>query len=196
MFRRARRIVFNAIAIEYPTAVHTHDSAASLAHCQTKGEYQSMWRLLPLILLVGCTTDAPIDSIDAHDAADNQRVVSVRDMVLEPASQSSVDQGLTKTFRQGETRGWISENGAWAISSAVTHTRLRCATYEVGIQLGQGAPDCNAVRWLTNVQYGTRQEHCNSATRVHRGGGTLPDGSRLFETSTCVRVVTRCSGVC
>jgi hypothetical protein len=154
-----------------------------------------MWRLLPLIFLVGCATDTPVDSIDAQDAPDRQRIVSVRDIVLGPASLSDANQ-LTRTFRQGETQGWISEDGDWQISSAVTHTRLRCATYEVGIQLGQGAADCNQVRWLTDVQFGTRQQQCNSATRVHRGGSTLPDGSRLFETSTCVRVVTRCSGVC
>ena len=95
-----------------------------------------------------------------------------------------------------DTRGEIRTTGAWSISNTVVHTRLRCATYETGIQLGKGDPACSQVQWLTNVQYGTRQTHCNSATLVHTGGGEFSGMAGVIEAATCVRVVTRCMGTC
>ena len=151
-----------------------------------------MWKLLPLILLASCTATDHKETTSDESRRDGRRIVSTLNVPLNLSSKPNTDQPLTREF----SRGWIQQTGAWHISNAVAHTRLRCATYETGIQLGKGNPACSNVEWLTNVNYGTRRTHCNSATLVHTGGGEFANMTDLFEASTCVRVVTRCEGVC
>ena len=155
-----------------------------------------MWRLLPIILLVSCAANESSETASGEDRANNYRIVNTRDIPLDLSSKPGTDQPLTKEFHQRDTRGWIRETGTWSISNAVVHTRLRCATYETGIQLGKGNPACSNVKWLTDIDYGTRQTHCNSATLVHAGGGEFADMKGILEASTCVRVVVRCAGPC
>jgi hypothetical protein len=156
-----------------------------------------MWRLLPALVLVSCAAQEPDDSVVAEGRNSNSsRIVGTLDLPLIPASTSGARQPATKEFQGRGTRGRISESGTWSISTTVTHTRLRCATYETGIQLGQGNADCSSVRWLSAVQFGTRQTHCNSATLIHTGGDELAGVKDTFEVSNCVRVVTRCNGAC
>ena len=93
-------------------------------------------------------------------------------------------------------QGWLDETGAWHIGTEVHHGRLRCGTYETGIQLGRGKPACSEVEWLTDVEYATRLRHCNSATRLHAGGGVFSDAENRLEEVTCVRIVVRCEGTC
>jgi hypothetical protein len=156
-----------------------------------------MWRLLPALVLVSCAAQEPEDSVVAEGRNSNSsRIVGTLDLPLTPASTSGARQPATKEFQGRSTRGRISESGTWSISTTVTHTRLRCATYETGIQLGQGNADCSNVRWLSAVQFGTRQTHCNSATLIHTGGDELAGMKDTFEASNCVRVVTRCNGAC
>ncbi len=154
-----------------------------------------MWRLLPLILLASCAVDEPRETASESRPA-GYRIVNIVDVPLNPNPRSGADNGPTKGFQLRDTRGWIRESGAWNIRTAVTHRRLRCATYETGIQLGAGTGACADVRWLTNVDFGTRQTQCNSATVVHAGGGELAAMPDVFGASTCVRVVTRCEGAC
>lgn len=155
-----------------------------------------MWRLLPIILLVSCAANESSETASGEDQANNYRIVNTRDIPLDLSATSGADQPLTKEFQQQDTRGWIRETGAWNISNAVVHTRLRCATYETGIQLGRGNPDCKNIEWQTDIDYGTRQTHCNSATMVHAGGGQFEDIKGILNSATCVRVVVRCTGPC
>ena len=154
-----------------------------------------MWRLLPLILLASCTADEPRDTT-TEGRSTGYRIVNIVDVPLNPASRPGGEQVPTRKFQRGDTRGWIRETGAWNIRAAVTHPRLRCATYETGIQLGAGNRACSDVGWLSNVEFGTRQTQCNNATAIHAGGGELAAMRNIFATSTCVRVVTRCEGAC
>lgn len=155
-----------------------------------------MWKLLPLILLVSCTSTSHKETTSAGNGPARHRIVSTLNVPLNQSSKFNTKQPLTREFLRGGTRGWIQQTGAWHISNAVVHTRLRCAIYETGIQLGKGNPACSNVEWLTNVNYGTRRTHCNNATLVHTGGGEFTNVADHFETSTCVRVVIRCEGIC
>ena len=78
----------------------------------------------------------------------------------------------------------------------VSHRRLRCGTYETGVQLGSGNPACSDVRWLTEVAFVARQRQCNSATRLHRGGGRFSEAAIRLEQASCLRLVVRCEGTC
>ena len=155
-----------------------------------------MWRLLPFLLLVSCAAQAPIDRLGDAASPVGSRTVATLDLPLTPVTTAGARQPATKAFQGRDVEGEVGASGAWSIRAAVTHTRLRCATYETGIQLGQGNADCSNVRWLTDLQLGTRQTHCNSATRIHAGGGELPLAKDRFDLSNCVRVVTRCTGPC
>lgn len=155
-----------------------------------------MWKLLPLLLLVSCAAQEPNDSVSQAPRPDSSRIVSTLDLPLLPAPATGAQQPATKDFQTGETRGRVDDSGAWNLRTSVTHRRLRCATYETGIQLGRGNADCSNVRWTSPVQFGTRRTQCNAATLIHAGGGELAITSDTFEASNCVRVVTQCSGPC
>lgn len=155
-----------------------------------------MWKLLPIILLASCTTIDHKDAVSGDNEPGTYRIVSILDVPLKLSSKPHTEQAVSKVFSQRETRGRILQTGAWNISSVVVHTRLRCGTYETGVQLGKGNPACSDVEWLTDIDYGTRRTHCNSAALVHTGGGEFANMTDLFEASTCVRVITRCEGAC
>lgn len=155
-----------------------------------------MWRWLPVLLLVSCAAQEPNDRVGVAPVPDGSRIVGTVDLPLTPELAAGPRQPATKAFQGRDVQGRVSESGTWTLRTAVTHTRLRCATYETGIQLGHGTAGCSDVRWLTNVQFGTRETHCNSATRIHAGGGELPLAKDSFDLSNCVRVVTRCNGPC
>lgn len=153
-----------------------------------------MWKLLPVLFLVSCAAQEPDDTVPEARGSESPRIVGTLDLPLSP--NAGAQQPATKEFQRRDTRGWIRETGTWRISAAVAHTRLRCATYETGIQLGQGNADCSDVQWLTAVQFGSRQTHCNSAMLIHTGGGELAATKGTFDVSNCVRVVIRCNGAC
>ncbi|MBK1716961.1 hypothetical protein [Thiocystis violacea] len=155
-----------------------------------------MWKLLPVLLLASCAARESNDSVSQAPRSDSSRIVSTLDVPLLPAPSTGARQPATKAFQAGETRGRVDDSGAWSLRAAVTHTRLRCATYETGIQLGRGNADCSNVRWVSPVQFGTRQTQCNKATLIHAGGGDLAITNDTFEASNCVRVVTQCDGPC
>ena len=93
-------------------------------------------------------------------------------------------------------QGWLDETGAWHIEGEVHHGRLRCATYQMGIQLGRSSRACVDAEWMTGIEYATRLRHCNSASRLHEGGGKFSGTVNLFQETGCVRVVIRCEGTC
>jgi len=155
-----------------------------------------MWRLLPIVLLASCAANEALDSAAEGQRPDSPRVVNQVDLPLAPSSNKAAEQATAKRFRLRDTRGSIQESGAWRIAVPVSHARLRCATYETGIQLGEGDPACSEVRWLTDLEVGTRQTQCNAATVIHSGGGESAAIKDSVAAANCVRVVTRCDGPC
>lgn len=148
-----------------------------------------MWRLLPVLLLVSCATDD-------QNQTDRGRIVRLIELPLASARESVAGQPSRRTFEKQGIQGWLDETGAWQIKAEIHHGRIRCGTYETGIQLGRGNPACSDAEWLTGVQFVHRQLQCNSATRLHRGSGRFSEAaSRLAEVS-CVRLVVRCEGAC
>jgi len=110
--------------------------------------------------------------------------------------QTNNSQAQKKSFADNDTEGWLQQNGDWYIKGMVTHTRLRCATYQLGIQLGKGSPACLNVEWLTDIHYGTMERQCNSSPVQHIGGGSMPELQHLLQQATCVRVAVKCTGTC
>lgn len=153
-----------------------------------------MWRLLPLCLLVACTaTDFRKSTLGGGDAPAHTRIIRAMELPLQPPPLLVEGEPVRWSFRDFNISGWVDENGFWNIRSEISHGRIRCASYEVGVQLGKGLPACSNVDWLTGVEYGSRVRHCNSATRVHS------DGGRFFDTpavvaANCARVLVRCEG--
>ena len=147
--------------------------------------YRSL-SLAALILIAGCATDQSANGDAARVAP---RIVKQIDLPL-------MRGGDTKTFQSAAARGWIKGSGDWNLRTEVTHTRLRCATYESGIQIGRGNASCSKVEWLTEPQYRTRQTQCNGATRIHSGDGRIDLSRSATESANCVRVVVRCTGAC
>lgn len=157
-----------------------------------------MWRSLslslPLCLLGACVATDPQKSADGETPVASARIVRTTDVPLTGLSVKADGQLSNRTFETSGTSGWLDATGAWQIRSKVPHTRLRCGTYEVGMQLGRGDGGCSDVRWVTDVEYVTRERQCNSATQIHSGRGIISVAQ--FETASCVRVVVRCAGTC
>ena len=154
-----------------------------------------MWKLLPLCLLVSCAASEEQDISDGNEPS-RAGVVRQVDLVVESSPIPTGGQPSRRTFQRQGIEGWLDETGAWHINGDVRHGRLRCGTYETGIQLGRGSPACSDVQWLSDVEYATRLRHCNSASRVHAGGGVFSNAALRLEEVTCVRVVVRCEGTC
>ncbi|MGI9329578.1 MAG: hypothetical protein ACR2QB_02595 [Gammaproteobacteria bacterium] len=142
-----------------------------------------------LVLLAACT--APTEQ-----PADSYRVVNRVDIELRPAPAMVDDQPFQRSFEQRDIEGSFTESGAWSIKGVVEHNRLRCGTYEMGLQIGSGSPACTAVKWFNDIQYRTRERQCNSASLLHSGGGDLSLSREQLKDATCVRIVTRCAGTC
>ncbi len=155
-----------------------------------------MWKLLPVSLLVACAANNQQQPAAGGNQQEQFRIVRQIEMPLQASAQTGNGQRPRKTFQRVGMQGWLDATGAWRIEGEVHHSRLRCATYETGIQLGRGNPSCSGVAWLTGVAYATRVRHCNSASRLHAGGGEFPEAANRLEETTCVRVLVRCQGTC
>ena len=155
-----------------------------------------MWRLLPALLLVSCATQGPNDSTTEGQSPDGSRIVRTLDVPLNAVPADGAGQPVTREFQGRDVSGRIDESGTWTIRTKVVHSRLRCATYETGIQLGRGNAGCADAEWSGPVQFGTRQTQCNSAAVIHTGGDELALPQDAIEGSNCVRVLTRCTGAC
>lgn len=155
-----------------------------------------MWRLLPVLLLVSCAVNDEKQPASGEHQPDQGRIVRLVELPVQASAQTINGEPSRKNFQTQGIQGWLDETGAWHIEAEVHHGRLRCGTYETGIQLGRGNPACSDVEWLTGVESVTRQRHCNSATRSHRGGGRFSEAPGRLEEVTCVRLVVRCEGTC
>lgn len=153
-----------------------------------------MWRLLPVCLLAACVVTDPKKSASTDSApAAQSRVLQVMELPIRLPQLVTEGEPIRRTFQDFNVSGWLDEKGNWSIRSEVSHGRIRCATYETGVQLGKGRSACSNVEWLTPVKFVTRVRHCNSAVRIHTGGGRFHD-AEVVETANCARVVVRCEG--
>jgi hypothetical protein len=150
-----------------------------------------------LLPLTGCATQDPTAAgpeAQASAQASIQTGALVR-QVVRPLPPAPPGAG-PRTFAAEGMQGWVRESGAWGIRAEVAHAGLRCATYELGGQIGRGDSSCTAVSWLGGIDFATRLTHCNGAVRIHAGEGNLRVDTKTVATANCVRVVTRCSGGC
>ncbi len=145
-----------------------------------------MWKLLPVLLLVACATNDPQQA----------RIFRQVELPVSSVGPALDNQPARKTFQGKGIEGWLDQTGAWQLKGEVHHTRLRCGSYELGIQLGRGSPACSEVDWLTGVEFVTRLRHCNSASRLHVGGGQFASLVGRFAEVGCARVLVRCEGTC
>lgn len=114
-------------------------------------------------------------------------------------------------FKYGDFRGWLREDGFWEVEGLVSHNRLLCSTYQLGLRFGQGAPACVNVDWLSEPEYVSSHKQCNSATMMHKGGGRLDIGfidsdsgqtddeipaKMDIEKITCAQIHIKCTGRC
>lgn len=118
--------------------------------------------------------------------------------VAEPRIMTSLELAVeaSGTFGRGNAQGLVREDGTWQLRYTVFHSRLRCGTYETGIQLGKGAQGCAQAEWLNEVQYGSSRRQCNSATLIHNASGSFDNPGQSLQGANCVRVVVRCTGTC
>ena len=154
----------------------------------------------PLFVLLFLLIASPAHS-DQFDPVQNDTgiiggVSNNTQLPLIAVMQGNNSQASQKSFQGNEVEGWFQQTGDWYIKGVVAHHRLRCATYQLGIQLGKGNPSCLNVEWLTAVNYGTMQEQCNSASVQHVGGGNLPELRKVLDQATCVQISIKCSGAC
>jgi hypothetical protein len=161
-----------------------------------------MWKLFPVCFLAACCLLVSCAVNDQQQAASDEnqpaqgRVVRQLELPLGSSAQTISGQPSRSTFQKQGIQGWLDETAAWHISGEVHHGRLRCATYETGLQLGRGNPGCSNVEWLTDVEYVTRMRHCNNVTRLHVGEGRFSGIASRLEEVSCVRVAVRCEGTC
>ena len=155
-----------------------------------------MSRIHRIVLLLACTALLQACSAPSAKPEDSYRILSREAVALRPAAGVAAGQPFRREFEQRDIQGTVNDAGRWTIEDVVNHTRLLCGTYEVGVQLGRGASGCSQAQWYHEPEYGTRERHCNSASRIHAGGGTLPVTRQQVEAANCVRVLVRCSGTC
>lgn len=129
--------------------------------------------------------------------ADDWRIVGRNTAVVRSGPAFTTDLKAARIdFDSFEFRGFLLGDGTWQVSSPVTHQRLVCATYEVGIRFGVGNPGCNDVRWLSDPMFIGSRRQCNAATVIHVGGETTPRLGDQLPSVTCVERVLRCTGSC
>ena len=155
-----------------------------------------MWRLLPFVLLLGCAATDPNRAGGSHGGAAQARIVQTANLPLTTSGIGINGEPPDKSFQASGVSGRVDPAGFWEIRKQVGHGRLLCGVYEVGMQLGSGNPGCSDVRWLTDIQYVTRERQCNSATRIHTGRARFADPGKRFPALSCVRLVVRCEGTC
>ena len=156
-----------------------------------------MWKLLPVCLLVACAANSQHPAASSANEPARERIVRQFVAPLASSTPAVPGQPSRNSFQRQGMEGWLYDTGAWHIRGEIQHGRLRCATYETGIQLGRGDRACSSPEWLTDVEYTTSLKHCNRATRLHEGGGRFTGlAAGDIEAVNCVRVQVRCEGAC
>jgi hypothetical protein len=140
-------------------------------------------------MLLGCTTSP--DSGEGAGAAEPRLMRQVT-FPLPPASGTNGE----RVFAGNGISGSLQPSGDWRLRGEVTHPRLRCGTYRMGLEFGTGGTACEAVDWQTRPQLLRERVQCNNATLIHSGGGKLSLPPQRVGALNCVRVSLRCGGIC
>jgi len=142
-----------------------------------------------VLLLAGC---APAAQRSSEKPAATPQDIRQADRPLMPATDGSA-AGI---FDVGFARGALDSDGDWRVRGEITHSRLRCGRYQLGVRFGAGDASCANVDWRTELLTSPERRQCNSATLVHTGGGTLDLSTDTIASLNCARVVVRCTGAC
>jgi len=142
-----------------------------------------------VLLLAGCAPAAQRSSKEPAAAPQNIRQV---DRPLLPATDGSA----ARVFDVDFARGALNSDGDWRVRGEITHSRLRCGGYQLGVRFGTGSPSCSKVDWRTGLLATPERRQCNGATLIHSGGGTLDLSADTIRSLNCVRVVVLCVGAC
>ncbi|KAA6186698.1 hypothetical protein F2Q65_04840 [Thiohalocapsa marina] len=158
-------------------------------------------RLLPLVtvamMTLGCaSTDMSQDASQGETEQAGQTARLVRQFDLPLLASGSAPTTAARNFQAPGVRGSLTPSGDWTLRVEVTHPRLRCASYEVGLRFGTGNADCSGVNWSTPTAFTSPRPQCNNASQVHTGSGTLASSAPEIATLNCARVVVRCTGAC
>lgn len=128
-------------------------------------------------------------------AQDNENITRISAIAKKPSVILPNDKPKLE-FDFSGFKATLRSNGEMSVEGAVSHSRIRCANYAVGLRFGHGNPACTNVEWLTEDVYLTSKRHCNSARLEHSGfmvNETI--GARVGEI-TCAQRVLRCTGAC
>jgi hypothetical protein len=130
---------------------------------------------------------------EAGDAENINRITAVASPAMEWLPDG---QPARVDFNFGDVKGWLRSSGEWGLEGMVTHNRLLCATYQLGMRFGSGHPACTDVQWLTPEQYATSVKQCNSAPVRHSGAEINPEIAAKFSSISCAESLLKCTGAC
>jgi len=99
-------------------------------------------------------------------------------------------------FDFGDFEATLNKKGKMTVKGWVSHSRLRCGNYSVGLRFGQGEHGCTNVKWLTEAKYLTHKTQCNKAKLEHDGFEIGEKESLVFDKVSCGQLLIRCSGAC
>ncbi len=99
-------------------------------------------------------------------------------------------------FPDSESRAWLIVDGNFSLHGWVRHRSLLCATYQMGVRFGIGAPGCLSVEWISDPVFVTSHVQCNGARVEHAGGDVAPEMGAVIDKISCAERVIRCSGSC
>jgi hypothetical protein len=140
-------------------------------------------------MLGGCATE---QASDVTPSAEAPSVVRALVQPLEPPRGTAGE----REFTAGSSRGALDAAGNWRLRAEISHPRIRCATYQVGMRFGVGDAACETVDWQTGPTLLPSRTQCNNATLIHSGEGLLDLPSNQIRALNCVRVSVQCSGTC
>lgn len=144
---------------------------------------------IAIVLLGGCATQ------QAPNASSNAAEPRVVRMLVRPLAQPSGADD-EREFTGGSIRGALDAAGKWRVRGEVSHPRLRCATYQLGVRFGIGDAACDAVEWRAAPAPLPSRRQCNDATLIHGGEGVLNLPPNQISALDCVRVTVQCTGAC
>lgn len=140
------------------------------------------------VVLGGCASQ---EAGTSGAGAGEPRVVRQVDLPLLPGAAAG-----ERTFRGRDVQGGLDASGRWRIRGQITHPRLLCASYQLGLRFGSSDGDCADAQWRTDTALLPSRRQCNNATLIHDGEGTLGLAPEALSALNCVLVTVRCTGTC
>ncbi|WP_328987692.1 hypothetical protein [Thiorhodovibrio winogradskyi] len=158
---------------------------------------RAFFTLSACVALLGCAAAPDSGGTPGDGVAESQaRIVRQMDRPLQPASQAGGPRQFSGSFGRGSLNTTGNATGEWQVRAEVTHGRLRCATYALGVRFGVGNASCSEVDWKSRMEWSDGRQQCNSATLVHSATGRLDSRRRDLSALNCVQVSVGCRGTC